>query len=642
MAKKVGWIIAFWVFVLGGFCGWAEGQGPPSASPGLEKGTGGIAPAPAVVMVYNRPIITFRVNLLGSSPKERARAAENRINALIEKGRIGKVSTKSTSEGTLFLIGDVAVLLFSSGDMDPLSGETLGQVAENVTKNLTVALDEAREARSLPLLLRDAGHTALTTVGFLVFLWGLIRGYRRLRNRLEILERRHLGKIHLEGITLLDTEQIILFTSFLVRILAWALALIAGYSWLSYSLQRFPFTRAWGEGLGSFLFLTVQKVILSVVGALPGIFILVLIFFLTRFVTRLIKASFFPLEKGYAKGRWVDMDTAVMTRRILVTIIWLFALVMMYPYIPGSSSDAFKGIGIFVGLVASLGSTALVGQAASGLVLTYSRAFRPGEYVRIGDTEGMVLSLGILSTKIRTPKEEEITIPNAGLIGANIKNFSRLAGKEGVILHTTVTIGYSTPWRQVHEMLLMAADRTPGLKKEPRPFVYQTALSDFYVEYQLNSHLERPENRIPTLAELHAHIQDAFNEFGVQIMSPHYRFDPPEKVWVPREKWFEAPAKPLESTKNRNESRRKWRSGSNLPFSRRLRKAYIHEVKSFRRRRKSSLLKAFWTPPSPERRDCQVFQHAAEIWNPDSRRRKIFRIPHSEFRIEFGFSLYFV
>jgi small-conductance mechanosensitive channel len=157
----------------------------------------------------------------------------------------------------------------------------------------------------------------------------------------------------------------------------------------------------------------------------------------------------------------------------------------------------------------------------------------------------------MLSTKIRTTKQEEVTIPNAGLIGTTIKNYSRLAGKEGVILHTTVTIGYSTPWRQVHEMLLMGADRTPGLKKDPKPFVLQTALSDFYAEYQLNAHLERPETRNRTLAELHANIQDAFNEHGVQIMSPHYESDPAEKVWVPRDRWFAPPAKPPESAKNR-------------------------------------------------------------------------------------------
>jgi small-conductance mechanosensitive channel len=544
MAKKAVLIILCWIVVLAGFCGWAEGQGPQSGSPGIEKATaGGKAPPPAVVMIYNRPIVAFRDTVFGSSPQQRARNTEERIHALIDSGQIGAVSTRPTSEGPIFSIAGRAMFILSPGDLDPLAGESTEQVAERVVKNLTLALDEAREARSLPVLLRAAGYTALATVAFLAFLWGLIRGFRRLRIRLEALERKYIGKIRLEGLTLVETEQVILLTNFLARIVFWALGLIAGYAWLSHSLQRFPYTRAWGEGLRSFLAQTAKMMIFSAVDALPGIFIVVVIFFITRFVTRLIKASFSPVEKGHVKIRLLDADTAIPTRRILVVFIWLFALVMMYPYIPGSSSDAFKGIGIFVGLVASLGSTALVGQAASGLVLTYSRAFRPGDYVRIGDTEGTVISLGLLSTKIRTPKREEITIPNAGLIGATIKNYSRQAGTEGVILHTTVTIGYSTPWRQVHEMLLMAADRTAGLKREPKPFVFQTSLSDFYVEYQLNAYLEKPELRNPTLAALHANIQDSFNEHGVQIMSPHYESDPAEKVWVPREKWFEPPAK---------------------------------------------------------------------------------------------------
>jgi len=552
MAKKAVLIALCWAGFWAGFCGWAEGQGPQPGSPGIEKAAAGVkAPPPAVVMIYNRPIVAFRDTVFGSSPQQRARGTEERINALIESGQIGAVSTRPTSEGPIFSIAGRAMFILSPGDLDPVAGETMEQVVTGVVKKLTLALDEAREARSLSVLLRAAGFTALITGAFLAFLWGLIRGFRWVRNRLEALERKHLGKIRLEGLTLVETEQVILLTNFLARIVFWALGLIAGYSWLSYSLQRFPYTRAWGEGLGSFLFLTAKTMILSFADALPGIFVIVVIFFITRFATKLVKASFTPVEKGQVKTKWLDPDTAIPTRKILVVFIWLFALVMMYPYIPGSSSDAFKGIGIFVGLIASLGSTALVGQAASGLVLTYSRAFRAGDYVRIGDTEGTVLSLGMLSTKIRTPKGEEVTIPNAGLIGATIKNFSRQAGPEGVILHTTVTIGYSTPWRQVHEMLLVAADRTAELKKEPKPFVLQTSLSDFYVEYQLNAHLERPETRIRTLAALHANIQDAFNEHGVQIMSPHYEADPAGKVWVPREKWFEAPAKPPESRKNR-------------------------------------------------------------------------------------------
>ncbi len=550
MAKKAVLIALCWAGFWAGFCGWAEGQGPPPVSSGVEKATAGVkAPPPAVVMVYNRPIAVFRVSFLGSSPQERARGTEERINALIEGGRTGAVSTRPTSEGIIFLIGDRATFIVSPGDLDPIAGESMEQLVQGVVKNLTLALDEAHEARSIPILLRAAGYTALATIAFLFFLWVLLRAYRWLWKRLEALERKRVKKIRVEGFTLLEIEQILFITGVLVKGVAWSMGLFAAYIWIGHCLNRFPYTRPWGEGLGSFLVQTAKNITLAVVDALPGIFIVVVIFFITRFVTKVVKASFTRVEKGQVQMKWLDPDTAIPTRKILVICIWLFALVMMYPYIPGSSSDAFKGIGIFVGLIASLGSTALVGQAASGLVLTYSRAFKPGDYVRIGETEGTVLSLGMLSTKIRTPKREEITIPNAGLINATIKNYSRQAGTEGVILHTTVTIGYSTPWRQVHEMLLKAANCTPGLKKEPNPFVLQTSLSDFYVEYQINAYLEQPEARVPTLAALHANIQDAFNEHGVQIMSPHHESDPAEKVWVPREKWFEPPAKPAEILK---------------------------------------------------------------------------------------------
>jgi small-conductance mechanosensitive channel len=547
--RRLAMIIMLFVLLAAGEGGTAE-QSPPQAGVGGEKAPS-VAPLPpsGLVSVYNRPIVVFHASFFGHSPQERARATEGRINKLIKLGTAGKVSSRPTSEGTLILLDGQVVFMISPQDIDPIAGEGVEAVVAQVVKNLTLALDEVREGGSLRDLLRAAGLAALFTGIFVFFLWGLLRAYRGVWKRLEGFERRRLGKVHIEGLTLLEIDQILFLSRLATKLVFWAVALLAAYAWLAFDLRQFPFTRPWGENLKEFLVTTAKTLALGIAEALPGIFVIVVIFFLTRFVVRLVKASFSPIEKGSLKTRWVDQDTAVPTRRILVILIWLFAVVVMYPYIPGSSSDAFKGIGIFVGLVASLGSTALVGQAASGLVLTYSRAFRPGDYVKIGETEGTVLSLGLLATKIRTIKEEEVTIPNAGLIGATLKNYSRMAECEGVILYTSVTIGYNTPWRQVHEMLTMAADRTAGLKKEPRPFVLQTALSDFYVEYQINAYLEEPQKRIPTLASLHANIQDAFNEYGVQIMSPHYMFDPAEKVWVPKEKWFEPPAKSAETLK---------------------------------------------------------------------------------------------
>ena len=240
----------------------------------------------------------------------------------------------------------------------------------------------------------------------------------------------------------------------------------------------------------------------------------------------------------------VHPETAASTRRLVSGLLWLFALALAYPYLPGSDTDAFKGVSVFVGLVVSLGSSGIVTQMMSGLTLTYSRALRVNDFVRIGDIEGTVTHLGSLSAKIRTLRNEEVTIPNAVVVGNQIVNYSRLAGSEGVYVGTSVTIGYDVPWRQVQALLLEAAGRTEGVRSTPPPRVRQSGLRDFYVEYLLLIALEDPTLRVATLDRLHGHILDAFNEHGVQIMSPSYEADPEGKKVVPRDQWFAAPASP--------------------------------------------------------------------------------------------------
>jgi small-conductance mechanosensitive channel len=227
---------------------------------------------------------------------------------------------------------------------------------------------------------------------------------------------------------------------------------------------------------------------------------------------------------------------------LINAVIWLFAFVAAYPYIPGTSSEAFKGIGVFVGLMLSIGSSGIVNQAVSGLMLMYTRAMRPGEFVRIGETEGTVKSVGFVNTRIETLRHEEVSIPNAVVAATVTHNYSRLAGDGGVSVPTKLTIGYDAPWRQVQSMLLLAAERTQTISREVPPRVLQTALLDFYVEYTLLVRVADPAKRLTMLGELHGHIQDVFNEHGVQIMSPNYEADPAEPKLVPPEKWYSPPA----------------------------------------------------------------------------------------------------
>jgi small-conductance mechanosensitive channel len=215
---------------------------------------------------------------------------------------------------------------------------------------------------------------------------------------------------------------------------------------------------------------------------------------------------------------------------------------MAFPYVPGSDTDAFRGISVALGLMVTLGSSGLVNQVMSGLVVTYSRALRLGDFVRIGDVEGTITDVGLLSTKLRTLKAEEITIPNAVVVSQTTTDYSRYP--EAVLTAASITVGYNVPWRQAHALLLLAAERTPGVRREPIPRVMQLALEDVRVNYTLIFCLEDQQLRNVALSALHAHILDLFNEYGVQIVTPNYEADPPEPKVVPKADWFAAPARP--------------------------------------------------------------------------------------------------
>ncbi|MGH2611098.1 MAG: mechanosensitive ion channel family protein, partial [Tepidiformaceae bacterium] len=213
----------------------------------------------------------------------------------------------------------------------------------------------------------------------------------------------------------------------------------------------------------------------------------------------------------------------------------VFALVVAYPYLPGSGTAAFQGISVFVGLMVSLGATGVVGQLLGGLVTVYTRAFSIGDFVRIGEHEGTVTEVGALAVNMLTLRKEEITIPNTVVVGASTTNFTRQARQAGGIVATEIGVGYDTPWRQVEDLILEATRRTPGVLAEPRPKVFKSALSDFFVLYRLLFHVQNPAERYVILSDLHAHVLDAFNERGVQIMTPHYEGQPERRVVVPRE-----------------------------------------------------------------------------------------------------------
>jgi small-conductance mechanosensitive channel len=514
-----------------GITGLARAQTP--ATPGGAAATYERVPAEqaAELKVGNRPILTFRSQFLSRPPADRVEAASKRIAAQ-PVAAAATVSQRSVLDLVVITIDGHDMFAITPGDADDLAGETQVQVALTASQQLQLALHERAELRQPARLARAAltllGFTAILTV----VLWVVTRLHRALGARMARMAEQQLERTHLTTRVAVDSRRLVFWVERTIRALATALGALAVYLWLISGLVLFPYTRPWGEALGGFLARTFQRIGADILAAIPGLFYVAVIVLLTRFAIRLMQATLDGVAEGRLHLPGIHPETAAPSKRLIAALMWLFAIVVSYPYLPGSHTDAFKGVSVFLGLVLSIGSSGLVTHMMSGFLLTFTRAIKPGDYIKAGDTEGVVTNVGLLSTKLRTHKGEEVILPNAVAIGGTIVNYSRYASSGELLLYTSVTIGYDTPWRQVEALLKAAAARTPGLSPSREPFVLQRELADFYVDYQLNAVLDRPEGRVAALSALHANIQDAFNEAGVQIMSPHYETDPEEPKLV--------------------------------------------------------------------------------------------------------------
>lgn len=489
----------------------------------------------AVVSVYHRPIAVFRAPFLGVSPQERARRAEESIQDALARGGPGEVTVQQEPQGRVVLVDGMLTMILVPQDADPLRGETLDQATRATVAALKRAIAETGEARDRGRILRAVAWSVGATLLFVVLWWGVLWLRALLNHHTSEWVEAAGQRVGVAQTALWQPARVRRFIQAALRFFSWIVLAALTYQWLVFVLKRFPLTRAAGEQLGAFVIGVGERVGGGVLQALPDLAVAVVIFALARAATGMLKPVFERAEHGVGGGGWIDRDNARPTRRIVNVAIWLFALVMAYPYLPGSQTEAFKGVSVLVGLMVTLGGSSLFGQAASGMILMYSRTLRVGEYVLASGVEGTVVEMGTFTTRVRTGMGEEVTLPNSVLMAGTICNYSRPAQGPGYMVDTGVTIGYDTPWREVESMLVEAAHRTPGVLPDPAPRVLQRALSDFYIEYRLvcQASPETPRARAEVLHTLHASIVDVFNEHGVQIMSPHYLGDPAQPKIVP-------------------------------------------------------------------------------------------------------------
>jgi len=386
-----------------------------------------------------------------------------------------------------------------------------------------------RSGLRAPLLTRNIRDLLLgllkTALATLVLYWLLrlmARWYPRLYRRIRGIQESKLRDVRFQGLVLVSGERIqavLLSAVRLSRLLVTALVVFV-YGVLVFSF--FPPTRIVARRIVALTWEPTRVALLAVIGYLPNLFYIAVIGVLIYYVLRVVHLVFNALESGAIRLPGFYSDWAQPTFQIFRVLALAFAVILIWPYLPNSNSTAFKGVAAFLGLLVTFGSAGAVSNVGGGVVMIYMRPFRVGDRVKISDTVGDVVQRGMLVTRLRTPKNVEITIPNSMVLGSHIVNYSATAQDGGIILHTAVTIGYDTRWREVHEAMKEAARRTEGVLSEPEPFVLQTALGDYAVTYELNAYTDQPARMLALCSSLHENLQDALAEAGIEILSPAY------------------------------------------------------------------------------------------------------------------------
>ncbi|HKI78393.1 MAG TPA: mechanosensitive ion channel family protein [Ignavibacteriaceae bacterium] len=371
-------------------------------------------------------------------------------------------------------------------------------------------------------LLRGSILSIALIISTYVILKSVYASLKAISNKSNSWKGSLIKSVRIKNLEVISEERILEQVRFGLRILRFVLTIIIAYFFFTLLFSFFEFSKNWAATLINYIIDPLFSVVNSFVKYLPSLFTIIVIVFVTRYILKFIKFIFNELERGTISFQRFPPEWADPTYKIVRFLFLAFAAIIIFPYLPGSDSPAFQGVSVFLGILFSLGSSSAIANMVSGVVITYMRPFKIGDRVKIADTMGDVIEKTLLVTRVRTIKNVDVSIPNAMVLGSHIINFSSSAKDKGLILHTTVTIGYDVPWKKIHELLKSAAKSTENILKKPEPFVLQISLDDSYVSYELNAITDKPGAMAKIYSDLHQNIQDKFNEAGVEIMSPRY------------------------------------------------------------------------------------------------------------------------
>ncbi len=477
------------------------------------------------VMLFEDTILLVYTKIGSFSPKERAEAITSRIKKLYENDLLKIDSIKLvTTESSVDIIYNNDETIMSVNDVEAMWYNTSKfELANKYRNNIVVTLTKYKEQNSYSNMLKRIGQMALIVLCLVIVIILINKLFKKLKNYLEQNQDRFLNGLTIRNFKLFTPERHRKFAFQANNILRLLVIILFVYLSLPLIFSVFPETKSYTDTLIGWILSPAKSVVKGVIHFLPNLFTILVIYFVTRWAIKGVKYFFDEISNEGISINGFHKDWALPTFNIIKFLLYAFMVVLIFPYLPGSNSPAFQGVSVFLGVLLSLGSSSAITNMIAGLVITYMRPFKIGDRVKIGEVTGDVLEKTMLVTRIRTIKNEDITVPNATVLSNHTVNFSSNAQDSGLIMHSTVTIGYDVPWKKMHQALLDAASRTDLILKEPKPFVLQTSLDDFYVSYQINAYTREPNKQAVIYSELHKNIQDCCNEVDIEILSPHYR-----------------------------------------------------------------------------------------------------------------------
>lgn len=475
------------------------------------------------VVVDNDTLFYFYAKRGGHTPQQRA---ENVANDITELGKRFNLQPDSLYIESSDIVTDVMYdnkVIVSFTDLDGLwENCSRDQLAASKRLIIVEKLRLMKEEHGMLQLCKRIIYFVLVLIGQFLLFWGTNWLFRKLKVRIVRLRNTRLKPFSIQDYELLDTQKQVKLLIFLANLVRYVFMFLQLLLTVPLLFSIFPQTKSLAYLLLSYIWEPIRSILVGIVSYIPNLFTIFVIYMAIRYLVRLVRYLAGEVQSERLKLRGFYPDWAIPTYHIIRFLLYAFMIAMIYPYLPGSNSGVFQGISVFVGLIVSLGSSTVIGNIIAGLVITYMRPFKIGDRIKLNDTTGNVVEKTPLVTRIRTPKNEVVTIPNSFVMSSHTVNFSQSAREYGLIIHSEVSIGYDVPWRVVNKLLIEAALNTPGVVDDPRPFVLSTSLSDWYPVYQVNAYIKDADCLAEIYSDLHQNIQDRFNEAGVEIMSPHY------------------------------------------------------------------------------------------------------------------------